>query len=131
MLELLQYMTLLGPIHLRGALGSAFDMEKWRSAWNTGEATAKAMNLEEVKESIGRQPALYEELLGTVSDGDLRGELEMFGHKASRGSWLVSLVLNHYAAYRMQLFLYLKACGREELNTLNLWVGMDSMGAGV
>jgi hypothetical protein len=49
----------------------------------------------------------------------------MFGSKASRGSWIVNLVLSHYAAYRMQLFLYLKACGREELNTMNLWVGMD------
>lgn len=126
MLELLQYMTLVGPIHLRGALASAFDLEGWQRTWNTGEATAKELNLEEVKESIGRQPALYEELLGAASDADLRGELEMFGHKASRGEWLVRLVLNHYAAYRMQLFLYLKACGREELNTMNLWVGVDA-----
>ena len=50
----------------------------------------------------------------------------MFGRKASRGSTIVSLVLSHYAAYRMQLFLYLKACGREELNTMNLWVGRDA-----
>ena len=35
------------------------------------------------------------------------------------------LVLCHLAAYRMQLFLYLKSSGREELNTLNLWMGMD------
>jgi hypothetical protein len=49
----------------------------------------------------------------------------MFEGKASRGSWLVSLVLKHYAAYRMQLFLYLKGSGREELNTMNLWVGRD------
>ena len=31
-----------------------------------------------------------------------------------------------YAAYRTQLFVYLKACGREELNTMNLWAGMDA-----
>jgi hypothetical protein len=35
-------------------------------------------------------------------------------------------VLGQCAAYRTQLFLYLKACGREELNTMNLWVGMDA-----
>ena len=51
--------------------------------------------------------------------------MEMFGRKASCGFMLVSLVLKHYAAYRMQLFLYLKASGRAELNTMNLWVGMD------
>jgi len=26
----------------------------------------------------------------------------------------------------MQLFMYLKACGREELNTMNLWGGVDA-----
>ncbi len=50
----------------------------------------------------------------------------MFGRKTSRGAMIVSLVLCHYPAYRMQLFLYLKACGHEELSTLNLWAGMDA-----
>jgi hypothetical protein len=54
----------------------------------------------------------------------------MFGSRASRGAWIVRLVLTHYAAYRMQLFLYLKASGREELNTMNLWVGMDAAQTG-
>ena len=35
------------------------------------------------------------------------------------------LVLNGHTAYRTQLFLYLKACGREELSTMNLWAGVD------
>jgi hypothetical protein len=30
-------------------------------------------------------------------------------------------------AYRMQLFLYLKACGREELGTMDLWAGVDAV----
>ena len=51
--------------------------------------------------------------------------MEMFGSKATRGTWIVRLVLCHYSAYRMQLFLYLKASGRQELSTMNLWVGMD------
>ncbi len=124
-LELLQYLTIMGPIHFRGAMASAFDMDAWRTAWQTGEAAAKVMNLEEIKDAIGKQPALFAELLGPCDDASLRAEMDMFGAKASRGSWIVSLVLCHYAAYRMQLFQYLKASGREELNTMNLWVGMD------
>ena len=124
-LELLQYLTLMCPIHLRAVMAPASEVDAWRNAWQSGEAAAKAMNLEEVKESIGKQPALFEELLGPCSDADLRAEIEMFGHKSSRGSMIVALVLNHYAAYRMQLFLYLKGSGREELNTMNLWAGMD------
>ena len=30
------------------------------------------------------------------------------------------------AAYRTQLFLYLKSCGRDELSTWNLWGGADA-----
>jgi hypothetical protein len=50
----------------------------------------------------------------------------MFGRRASRGSILVNIVFAGHAAYRTQLFLYLKACGREELNTMNLWAGADA-----
>jgi hypothetical protein len=42
---------------------------------------------------------------------------------------LVNLVAGGHAAYRTQLFLYLKACGREELNTMNLWGGVDAPAA--
>jgi len=133
LLELLQYLTIMPPIHLRGIKdppqmpGSrAFDLDAWRKTWRAEEAAAKAMNLEELKAAIGKQPALFAELLGACSDADLREEIKMFGNKASRGSRFVNLVLCHYAAYRMQLFLYLKACGREELNTVNLWAGMDA-----
>lgn len=126
MLELLQYLTIVGPIHLRAVKAGAFDLDAWRNTWRTEEAAAKARSLEQVKDSIGKQSALFAELVGACSDTDLRAEIEMFGRKASRGSMVVSLVLCHYAAYRMQLFLYLKASGREELSTMNLWAGMDA-----
>jgi hypothetical protein len=50
----------------------------------------------------------------------------MFGRKSSRGSILVNMVLAGHAAYRTQLFCYLKACGRDELSTMNLWAGRDA-----
>jgi hypothetical protein len=127
LLELLQYLVIMGPIHLRGALASSWDRDTWGSQWTAEEAAAKKMNPEEIREAIGKHPALFAELLSPCSDADLRTPIEMFGMKAARGSMIVSLVLCHYAAYRMQLFLYLKASGREELNTLNLWVGRDTL----
>jgi putative ABC transport system permease protein len=45
------------------------------------------------------------------------------------GDFFGNLVLCGCAAYRTQLFLYLKACGREELNTMNLWAGGDAPAA--
>src|SRR5436190_8109485 len=124
LIELLRYLTIVGPIHLRGTLASSWSMDSWRKAWNDAESASRALTLEECKTSIASLSALFTELLEPCSDQELRVETEMFGHKSTRGSWLVSLVLNHYVAYRMQLFLYLKSAGHPELNTMNLWAGM-------
>jgi hypothetical protein len=126
LLELLQYLTIMGPIHVRTIKTGVLDMDAWRNTWRTEEAAAKARSLEQVREEIRKQSALFAQLVGSFSDADLRAEMEMFGSKRSRGAWLVWIVLCHYSAYRMQLFLYLKACGREELSTLNLWAGIDA-----
>src|SRR5262249_37808021 len=68
------------------------------------------------------QPRTYAELIGGFSDADFRGEIDLFGGgKPSRGAVIVNMVLGGCAAYRTQLFLYLKSCGRDELNTMNLW----------
>jgi hypothetical protein len=48
------------------------------------------------------------------------------GSTLSRGAFIVSLVLGGHAAYRTQLFCYLKACGHEQLGTVNLWRGTDA-----
>ena len=60
------------------------------------------------------------------SDADFRETINMFGTPMSRGAFIVNLVLSGCAAYRTQIFLYLKACGREELTTMNLWAGVDA-----
>lgn len=124
-LELLQYLTIVGPIHLSAIVSGKFDMDAWSNTWRTNQAAAKQHDLQQVKDEIGRLPALFADLLASCTDDDLRTKMEMFGSTASRGLWIVRLVLCHYSAYRMQLFLYLKASGGEELNTLNLWAGMD------
>ena len=65
-----------------------------------------------------------------MSDADFRAEVNGFdGNKTSRGALIVNLALCGCAAYRTQLFLYLKTCGREELGTMNLWAGVDSPAA--
>lgn len=122
LLELLQYLTILGPIHARAVAAPAFDMDSWRDAFTQGKDEAKDRNLDQIREALAGQPALFAELL---AGADLAAPVEMFGTRASRGAMWVNLVLCHLAAYRMQVFLYLKSTGREELNTFNLWLGMD------
>lgn len=123
--ELLRYLTIMGPELVKAAKAGAFDPD----AWTAAEQAAAARDFDQTVAAIGAQSDEYARLLADVSDEDMRGEIDMFGRKASRGSFIVFFVLGGHAAYRTQLFLYLKACGREELNTMNLWGGMDAPAA--
>jgi hypothetical protein len=126
-LELLKYMSIMGPGLVRAAKAGGFDP----AAWTVAQKEADARNFEETLAAIARQGDEYAALLGDWSEADLRTEIEMFGNRMSRGAFLVQLVLGGHAAYRTQLFLYLKACGREELSTINLWAGTDAPAAAV
>ena len=122
-LELLRYLVVMGPTLIRAAKAGAFDQAAFQSAM----AEANAMNFDQVLAAIEKQSGTYRELISSFSDADLRAEFDPFGGgKTSAGAFIVNLVLCGCAAYRTQLFIYLKAGGREELNTMNLWAGVDA-----
>ena len=122
-LELLQYLSVMGPMLIRAVKAGAFDGPAWQAA----VAKANASNFDQVLAAIEKQSGAYADLLGVFSEADFRGEIDLFGGgKSTRGSIIVNMVLCGCAAYRTQLFLYLKSCGREELNTMNLWGGVDA-----
>ena len=121
-LELLQYMSIMGPQLVKAAKGSGFDV----AAWTEAEAAAKARDFDQTVKSLETQADVYASELASVTDEQLREEFEIFGRKTTRGAFMVNLILAGHAAYRTQLFLYLKSCGRDELSTMNLWAGMDA-----
>jgi len=124
-LDLLRYLTVMGPALVAMAkAGGSFDRDAWKSQMDAAEKR----NLEETLAVLAEQPAVYERLLADMSDADFRAEMTGFdGNRITRGAFIVSLVLGGHAAYRTQLFLYLKACGHEHLGTTNLWRGVDAM----
>ena len=121
-LELLRYLNTMGPELIKACKKGAFDPASWTEA----DKLSQALDFSGTLAALAEQPAIYASLLDDLSDADLRAEIEMFGQKTTRGKFLVNSVLCACAAYRTQLFLYLKACGREELNTMNLWAGVDA-----
>jgi len=121
-LELLRYLSYMGPVVIRAAKGDGFDM----AAWGAAAQEASARDFGQTLAAIAAQREMYASLLGDIPDSEYRTEIEMFGRKSSRGSLIVNTVLCGYAAYRTQLFVYLKACGRVELTTMNLWAGVDA-----
>jgi hypothetical protein len=126
-IELLKYLSVMGPTLVQAAKAGAFD----RAIWTAAEQAAKARDLDQTLAAIAAHTDAYAGLLADVSDIDFRAEIEMFGSKTTRGVFIVNHVLCGCAAYRTQLFLYLKACGREELSTMNLWAGVDAPVAAV
>jgi hypothetical protein len=121
-MELLRYLTLMGPMMVKFAKAGTFDP----AAWTVEEKAAAARDFDQTVAAIAAHGDAYAGLIGDMSDADFRGEIEMFGSKTTRGAFIVNLVLCGCAAYRTQLFMYLKACGREELSTMNLWAGVDA-----
>ena len=121
-LELLRYLTIMGPALIQAAKAGKFDV----AAWTAAEQAAATRDFDQTVAALARQNDDYAALLADVSDADLRTEVDLFGGRATRGVFIVNQVLCGCAAYRTQLFLYLKACGREELSTMNLWAGMDA-----
>jgi hypothetical protein len=120
-LELLRYLTMMGPELIACIRSGVFDHASWKGALEA----ADRLDFDQVLAAIERQTTRYAELIGEFSDADLRDEIELLFWKGSRASIIVNLVLCGQAAYRGQLFLYLKACGRAELSTSNLWGGVD------
>lgn len=125
-LQLLQYMAVMGPTQIAVIQTGTFDRPTLSALWAPAEAVAKTMTFDQAVAAIEKQSGQYASLLGAWSDADFRANMDMFGTKTTRGALIVNLVLGGHAAYRTQLFCYLKACGREELNTMNLWAGSDA-----
>lgn len=121
-IELLRYLSYMGPQLLAAGTRGSFD----RDAWMAAMKEADQRNFDETMAVIESLPQTYERLLADMSDADFRADMKAFdGSTVSRGQFIVSLVLGGHAAYRTQLFLYLKACGHEHLGTTNLWAGVD------
>jgi len=121
-IELLRYLANMGPALVRYARGIPMDA----AAVAEMVQAADARDFQQTLTAIAAHRETYLALISEMSDEDFRTETKGFdGLPTTCGQFMVNHVLGQLAAYRMQLFLYLKACGREELNTMNLWVGTD------
>ena len=121
-IELLQYLSYMGPMMLRYAKSQQFDQDAWADIVKA----AGSRGFDETLAVIETHSDTYAALLADMDDTAFRVEVTGFdGAKTSCGSFIVNHVIAQCAAYRTQLFLYLKVCGREELNTTDLWVGVN------
>jgi len=122
MLEWFQYMSIMGRNLVTDGRAGAFNVE----AWTAAEKAAFAKSFPDTVAAIKDLGDFYAKSINEMSDEEFRKQVTFFGTTQSLGGFFVNTILAGHAAYRTQIFQYLKSCGRTDLSTMNLWGGMDA-----
>ena len=120
-LELLRYLSTTALV------GTRFFLEGNWDFFASLRPQLESMQSADFPAALDRQVQTIRELLGSMDDRQLaeREVTYINGSKMPLGQAIVMGPLRWLPAYRMQLFLYLKASGAPELSTSNLWGGRD------
>jgi hypothetical protein len=120
--ELLQFIMHSFAMELKGIqAGNIGDFQaaiKESAQTNTENFPAKM-------DQLARQ---IKSIMETLSDGQLDEQIDLFGRGSTqtRATWLFELILKNLVGYKMQLFLYIKQTGNNDIGTPDLWRGEDS-----
>jgi len=117
-LELLQYMGHMVSTAI--AANIAGDENKYRELSKAKDT----VTFENFIFKMDEQKKFVQDTLGPLPEGDFKKESTIFGHTGTLSTHLLQ-VLKSAAAYKMQLFLYIKASGNDTIGTSNLWGGRD------
>lgn len=121
-LELLRYLATcgIGPIQ-------SLTAEDW-SLYDERDKEVESMRPEDFPAVMDRQAELIREAFAGVGDDDLEGKMVKAPGVAGPLPLGGAIMRTSYAwlvAYRMQLFLHVKACGVPDIGTANNWAGID------
>lgn len=122
-LELLQYLS-----HFAGIEAAAI---KQGQALNFESSMQEAyrMPVENFLSEMDKQDQAIIDVFNSLSEADMEKQADLFGRGQSRPIkvWLMETMFKSLVGYKMQFFLYLKACGISEISTPNLWRGEDAV----
>ncbi len=82
------------------------------------------VNFENFQATMDEQVRIVTEEVSALTEEQLNSNTELFGMNDKLSFHLMS-VLKWITAYKMQLFLYIKANGVESIGTSNVWGGFD------
>lgn len=119
-LELLQYLSMVTPATIEAV--SKADTSHFMPYVEIGKTVTQENFLEVFDKHLKEAVATLE----SMTDEDLSAVINLFmmGDK-TKGVYLVETIGKWLPAYKMQLFLYIKASGNPDIGTSNLWGGMD------
>lgn len=117
-LELMQY---IGHVtHTSVSAYIAGDQNVYMELAKNGEG----VSYENFMSKMDEQAEFVKSKLSDLTEEDMNRESTIWGTTAPLSMQLLG-VLKNLVAYKMQLFLYIKANGNESIGTSNLWAGVD------
>jgi len=121
MQELIEFL----PCNL-AAIGKHVVSGDWSTFGDTAGPVKEAAK-KDFAATVDRETSAFIAIVKALPESDLTTKNVTLpnGVTVKLGQALVEFNLKFLAAYRMQLFLYLKSCGHAELVTSNLWRGQD------
>src|SRR5271166_356783 len=84
-LELLQYMAIMGPTQVAVIKAGVFNRAAMSGAWGPAVASAKTLTFDNAVSAIQKQSDEYTRLLSDWNEADFRSEIDIFGNKSTRG----------------------------------------------
>jgi len=117
-LELLQYLSISGAGTMKAILTGDI---KVYGEYHTHKTETTSENF---ADKMDAQEKDMLETFAQFKDEDFTQDVDFYGIK-TKVEHLIDGVLKNFAAYRMQLFLYMKSNGAY-VSTMDLWAGMDT-----
>lgn len=118
LLELLQYLSYASAASMYALVHETLD------DYGVRNTAAKNVTLDNFAETMHEQQAEMYALITRLSDAQMDQEYDLWGVMTKAEHLLRQLQM--VTAYKMQLFLYIKAAGNTAIGTMDLWSGMDT-----
>lgn len=122
--ELMQYLSNIGANMLRWFVKNDLTPEEWVKI----REHRKTLTLENFQERLDEQMENIKMYMDMISEEDLNTkEVELPSkEKMVLGTAIINAPIKWLAAYRMQLFVYLKMNGKLELSTKEAWTLIEN-----
>lgn len=119
-LELLQYLSTIF------ANATHVIYEGDIAAYQTAPLKGNETTVENFVTKMDEQLEIWRGMMEKFDESQLGTVINLYGMgDMTKGWYLVENLLKWAAAYKMQLFLYIKSSGNTSIGTSNLWGGMD------
>lgn len=121
-LELLQYLSIIGSTMLGYWLKK--DDTDFNTFFSTKIATSAAILPEQFLSAMDEQVATIKDLFNQISEEDLLNKEIAYpwGGQEPLGQAIIATSIKWLAAYKLQLFLFIKLCDDQKLGTADAWV---------